>query len=204
MIEKSSESASIDWEEIYLSLYAYTYKLVKGHRWFRGKKTASYVAGNTVEDYVYEAIGRYLENPEKYDPASGTLLNYLKLNLIRSLVSNDVRSAENKVTSNVFAIADEKGEEGEDSGSYLDSVLPYAEAFFDEQVDYESIMKEIEREIAGKPILENIYLGVRSYGMERREVIKEFRMTESDYDNGIRRLTTILNNIAKKYNVEKP
>lgn len=202
MNKTPEESDSIKWEEIYPSLYAFTYKLVKDLEWFRGEKTKTFVSGKTVDDYVGEAICRYLENPKKYNPDSGTFLNYLKLNLIRSLVSNDVRLEENKVTANIFATADEKIDEGEDSESYLDSILPYAEALFDEQIDYEKIMKEIEVEIEGDAIVESIFLGVRLYGMKRREVINELSITPSEYDNGMRRLTTILNKVAKKYNIK--
>jgi hypothetical protein len=63
-------------------------------------------------------------------------------------------------------------------------------------------MTHIENEIKGDSIAEDIFLAVYSYGMKRREVIAEFKMTEDDYDNGLRRLKTVFNNAATKYDLK--
>lgn len=203
MIDTLGENEVIDWEDVILQLQSYTRFIVNDKGWFRGRKTSTYIKGQEIDDYVYEAIGKYLKNPEKYDPNKGTLILYLKYNLIRSLVSNDLVSAENTNTNDVFGIADRKEDEDDGAGSYLDATLPYAEVFFDERLDYKLIMADIEKEVASDKIVEEIFLGTRTYGLQRRQVIEEFKMTEQDFDNGMRRLTTILNNVAKKFDLKK-
>lgn len=201
MSNQNEENTTIDWEEVILKLQSFTRSWVNGKGWFRGGKTTTFIKGKEIEDYVFGAIEKYLRNPEKYAPSKGSLLDYLKYNLIRSMVSNDLVSAENQTSKNVFSIADEKEQLEEDSGSYLDSILPHAEVYFDQEIDYKEIMSSIENEVKGDNIAEEIFLGVYCYNLKRREVIEEFKMTENDFDNGMRRLKTILSNTAKKYDL---
>jgi hypothetical protein len=203
MSNPTGGNTDIDWEEVILSLQAYTRFVVNGKGWFRGDDTTIFLKGKEIDDYVYGAIGMYLQNPEKHDPKRGSLLLYLKYSLIRSLVSNDLVSAENQNSTDVFGVAERKEDDDNGVGSYLDATLPYAEVFFDQEVDYKKIMASIEAEIKTDKIVEEIFLGIHTYGMPRREVIKEFGMTDNDFDNGMRRLKTILSNTAKKFDLKK-
>lgn len=203
MGDQNGKDASEDWEAIYPQLYAYTDDLLKKKSWFRGKKTDSYLKGKTIEDYVSEAIWKYLSNPEKFDATSGrSLVNYLKLHIIRTLVGNDAKAPENKTSKDVFAIADKKQQDDDDS--YLDSVLPYAEVFFDQEIDFKEIMTEIENEISKDEVAEKIYFGERYDGLKRAQIIEENKMSEKEFNNGKRRMQTILDTVAKKYNIKKP
>jgi hypothetical protein len=203
MSNPTGGNADIDWEEVILSLQAYTRFVVNDKGWFRGEKTSIFLKGKEIDDYVYGAIEKYLRNPEKFDPQRGTLILYLKRSLIRALVTNDLVSAENQTSKDVFGIADTKEDDDDGAGSYLDATLPHAEVFFDQEVDYKQIMASIEADIKTDKIVEEIFLGIHTYGMPRREVIKEFGMTDSDFDNGMKRLKTILNNTAKKFDLKK-
>jgi hypothetical protein len=203
MSSKNIDNTAIDWEEIILKLQSFTRTLVNGKGWFRGGKTKTFLKGKEIEDYIFGAIEKYLRNPEKHDPLRGSLIDYLKFNLIRSMVSNDLVSAENKTSKNYFAIADNKAGEEDNTNLYLDTILPCVEAYFDQEIDYKEIMNSIETEVKGDKIAEEIFLGVCCYNLKRREVIEEFKMTEIDFDNGMRRLKTILNNTAKKYDLNK-
>lgn len=196
------DNTTIDWEEVILKLQSFTRSWVNGKGWFRGGKTTNLLKGKEIEDYIFDAIEKYLRNSEKHDPSKGSLIDYLKYNLIRSMVSNDLVSAENQTSKDVFSIADDKEQNEEDSGSYLDSILPHAEVYFDQEIDYNEVMKYIESEALGDPIVEEIYLGICSYGLKRREIIEEFKMNEKDYDNGMRRLNTIRNKAAKIFNIK--
>jgi hypothetical protein len=180
----------IDWEDVLVRLEAFTRSLLKKQRWFRGGSIATFLKGKEMKDYVYEAIGKYLRNPEKYDASKGDLVLYLEWNLIRGLVSNDATSEENKTSLDVFAY-DGQSEDGEDS-SYLDRILPSIEPMFADELDYTRIKEHIEKEIQGDKIVEEIFLGMYSFGMKRRHIIEEFDMSEPDYDNGNRRLQTII------------
>ncbi len=200
MTSQNAENTSIDWEEVILRLQSFTRSWVKGKGWFRGGKTTKLLKGKEIDDYVFGAIEKYLRSPEKHDPSKGSLIDYLKFNLVRSMVSNDLVSAENRTSKDIFAYEDDNEEE--DSTPYLDSILPNAEVYFDQEIDYQEVLKQIESEAKNDPIVENIFMGICVFGMKRREIIQEFSMTEKEYDNGMRRLNTIRDNVAKKYDIK--
>ncbi|VTR29704.1 hypothetical protein [Sphingobacterium thalpophilum] len=189
-----------NWESIILILHAHTRRLLQGKTWFRGKNPTSFLKGKEIDDYVFDAIGRYLENPQKYDPLKGSLEDYLKYNIVRTLVSNDIRSDENKTTKDVFGMADTMAD-GDNAESYIESIFPVVEAFFDQQIDYENVMSEIADAVQGQNDVEQIFVSVYGFGMKRREIIKEFEMDESTYDNAFRRLKTIIRNVVNKFDL---
>lgn len=191
-----------EWEGIIVRLTAFTRSWTRGKSWFRGEKTTTFLMGKEVEDYVFAAIGRYLEHPEKFDPNQGELLEYLKYNLVRSFIANDLRKKENKQTDDIFA-EDNDDEDEETASSYSERMLPYTDALFPDDIDYNSIKEYIEKEVHGDVDTENIYLGIYTYGMKRREVIEEFDMTSVAYDNAMRRLTTVINRAAAHFNKNK-
>lgn len=207
---------SIDWEEIILRLQSFTRSFVSKKGWYRvssvvkkdpksegeNKYESTYAEGKEVDDYVYEAIGKYLGNKEKHDPNKGSLVDYLKYNVVRSLVSNDLVSSENTTSKDVLVHSYNFEDDENDNSSYLDSILPYTEAYFDQEIDYSLIMKYVQGEINGDEIAEEIFLGICLNGLKRREVIEEFRISEKEFDNGMRRLKTILNKAAKKYDLK--
>ena len=187
-------------EDLYDKLYVYTDYLVKQKKWFRKGNSDTFLKGKEVHDYVSEAIEKYLTNPEKYDSSTGrSLLNYLKLHVIRTLVGNDARSPENKTSKDVFAVQEDLDD---NESTYLDKVLPFLDAFFPDEIDYHSIMEHVENEIQGDKDVENMFMGLCLYDLKRRDIIKEFSMTEGQYDNGLRRLKTILKNTAQQFNLK--
>ena len=193
----------IDWEEIIYQMQGFFRSYFKDAPWFRGVGADTFLMGKTKDDYIYEAIGRYLENPAGYDPGKGTLIHYLEYNLLRSLVSNDLRKKENQTTRDVYGrILDHDADD--DSTAYYDRLLPISEALFDDEIDYDTVMTEIESEVKKDTDCENIFLGLNVEGMKRADIIKEFGMTEGQYNNGWRRLKTILRDIALKYRIDKP
>lgn len=208
---------SIDWEEIILGLQSFTRSFVSKKGWFRNssvvkrnpnseggnKYESTYSEGKEIDDYVYEAIERYLVNKEKHDPNRGSLVDYLKYNVVRSLVSNDLVSSENRTSKDILTHSYNFEDDENDNGSYLDSILPYADVYFDQEIDYKEIMSYVEGEINGDEIAEEIFLGISLNGLKRREVIEEFNLSEKDFDNGMRRLKTILNKAAKKFDLKK-
>lgn len=198
MRTNTGSQTPIDWDDIILRLTAFTRSWVRGKPWFRGEKTTTFLMGKEVEDYVFAAIGRYLEEPEKFDPAKGELLEYLEYNLVRSFVANDLRKKENNQTDDIFN--DHEDDDDESSSSYSERVLPYTAALFPDDIDYNAIKEYIEKEVQGDVDAENVFLGIYTYGMKRREVIKEFTMTPVTFDNAMRRLTTVLNRTANHFN----
>ncbi|UAY51293.1 hypothetical protein [Ferruginibacter albus] len=189
---------SIDWEDVIVRLEAFTRSFLKKQHWFHGGGINSFLKGKEMRDYVYEGIGRFLKNPEKYDSSKGDLVSYLKWNLIRSLVSNDATSDENLKSKDIFRYENEDC----DGTPYLDRILPYIEPMFSDELDYNLIKEYIEEKIKGDKIVEEIFLGVYSGGMKRKEIISEFKMTENDYDNGNRRLQTVIREATAFFKVK--
>ncbi|MBK7965753.1 MAG: hypothetical protein IPK10_11030 [Bacteroidetes bacterium] len=200
MTNPNAENKEIDWEEVILRLQTLTRSLAKGKGWFRGVETTVYLKGKEIDDYVFEAIEIHLRNPEKFEPNKGSFIKYLFYSIIRNLVRYDLVSAENRTTNDVFAYQNDNEDE-DNSAPYLDAILPYAEVFFDQEIDFKEVMSYIESEAKGDAIVENIFLGLSGYGLKRAEIIKEFNMTPVEYDNGMRRLITIRNKAAKKYDI---
>lgn len=194
----AEDPSEIDWDELYLCLYAFTDKLLKKKRWFRRIEDGSTIKGKQVHDYVSDGIEQYLTCPEKHKPAKGSLSDYIKFNIIRTLVRNDVVSAENRSSFDLFAGSDD--EEYADYG-YVESLLPYTKALIDEQLDYDAVIAYIEKQAEDDNVVEEILLGL-TMNLKRREIIEEFQMKASDYDNGKRRLDTILKNTISHFNLE--
>lgn len=199
----SPEPPEIDWEPLLPRLHALARSLVKTKKWFR-EGSDSFSKGQKVEDYVYEGISRYLTHPEKFRVSvessdfTDKLVDYIGYNIIRSLISNDIRSAENRTSNEEFRPEEDENDE---STSYQDAKLPLLNAYFDEQIDYDTIMREIQDAVKDDPNVEAIFFGL-SDGMKRRDIIKEFSIPENEYNNGKRRLDTILKNIATKFNLQ--
>lgn len=188
-----------DWEGVIPILYAFTKGVLKGKTWFRGKDPGVFLQGKQIDDYVYDAIGRYLEHPEKFKPEKGSLIDYLKFNLIKTLVGNDLRSQENQTTNDIF---NDTGSENEvDNYNYLDTILPYVEAYFDQQVDYDNVMSEIASIVEGENEVEQIFVSIYGYEMKPREIMNEFGMSKETYNNAFRRLKTIIKNVVKKFDL---
>jgi len=199
MTNSTSKISEIDWKPLLLQLQAFTRSFVQFKGWFRKTGPKDVIKGKQIDDYVYEAITRYLENPQKHDPNKGTLVDYLKFTVIRSLVSNDLVSSENRTSSDVVGLI-MLTDENEDL-SYRDARLPYAEAVFDQNIDYDAIMKHVHEEIAKDSKVEEVFLG-QSEQMKRSEIISAFNMTPEEYDNANRRLKTILKNTARTFDLD--
>ena len=192
----------LDWDDIYAQLYAYTDHLLKAKKWFRKDGADSYLKGKQVHDYISEAIEKHLRHPGKFDSTSNrSLVNYLKLHIIRTLVGNDATSSENRTTDDIFATL--KNDVGsDDTQSSLDVLLPFANAFFDQEIDYQEIVSYVKSELSTDEICGKIFEGI-CCGLKRRESIEEYNLTETQFDNGMKRLNTVLRKTAIKYDLTK-
>lgn len=189
-----------DWDKIYLNLYAFTDQLLKSKKWFRGPDTDSYLLGKQTHDYVLDAIEKYLSEPGKFDPTLRSLQGYLKQHIIRRAISNDLKTPENRLTSDVF----KNDSVDDDDHGFLEHILPYQEAFFGDEMDLEEVMDYLADQIKNDDLLFKIFRGHCRDFLKRREVIQEYSLSENDYDNGIRRLTTVLKACSKKFGIKAP
>ena len=54
MSDQNGKNTNIDWEAVYLQLYAYADALLKTKQWFRGEDTSSFLKGKQIHDYFSE------------------------------------------------------------------------------------------------------------------------------------------------------
>lgn len=195
------DPTQVDWEDVLLRLTAFAQFWAQGNPWFRGPETTSFLKGKEAYDYAMDAIEKHLRRPEKFDPERGDLVDYLKLNFIRSFIRNDVRKIENRTTEDIFAWDDDQDDDGV---PYSEQVLPYVDALFPDDIDYAAVKAYIENEVAGDQDAESILLGIYTEGLKRREIIEKLQMTEEVYDNGVRRLNTAIRRAAKHFTEKGP
>jgi len=198
LFKMEDKSDEIEWEKVIVQLHAYTVSLTKSRGWFRGLNTKNFTGGKQSEDYVFEAIGRYLKDPKLYDPAKGSLLNFLKYYLIRALISNDLVSAENRTSTDMSLF-----DCGDEEENYEEKCQAVLEASFDEEIDYFDIMSKIKECISSDKLAEIIFRGLIEENLKRREIIEIHKISPSDYDNGMRRLKTLLKTVAKQFDIKR-
>jgi hypothetical protein len=191
------EISESEWRNLYGQLYAFTDFLIKHTPWFRKGGSSSYIQGKTADDYVMEAVTRYLEHPEKYDGTKRGLDGYLKCHIIRTLVGNDARSKENSITTEW---SQQSGDgRGDGLYEYVDEVLPSVYPFFDDEIDYQNIIEDLRKAIAHDKCCRTIFEGVCVCGKPRREIIAENGWSDEAFDNGMKRLNRARVKVGKKY-----
>lgn len=67
-----------------------------------------------------------------------------------------------------------------------------------------SLNKIFGKEIQGDADVESIFLGLYSFGMKPREIMQEFNMPSREYNNGMRRLKTVLARTTLHFNKNIP
>jgi len=190
----------INWQDTYLQLYAYTDQLLKAHSWFRRTIKGSSIQGKEVHDYVAEAIEKYLQAPENYDSTSGrSLVNYLKYHIIRTLIGNDAKSAENRKTTDIQIFAAQEEGTYNDSASLIETLIPHVSCFFDQELDYDKIVSEIRCELADDKLALSIFDNVRCQNLNRRDLILLDDIEPKEYDKAMKRLNRVTKKIGKKY-----
>ncbi len=196
------DQVEIDFEAVYMPLYFYTKELINSMSWYLKLDNESSIKGKKVEDYVMEAIERHLRNPRGFRPNSGTLLNYLKLSVVRNLVRVDARGQENRDSRDLLA---QQIRYENTNDSYLDGIYPVIENTFGDEIDLNLVLAELEKEVnnAGNKALEDVYLGVCVYNMKRGDIMDEFDLSEKDYLNAYRRLGTIRKRVQKMFNINR-
>jgi hypothetical protein len=192
---------SVFWENTLPKLLTYANGLLKNCESFRGKNPDAFVKGKGAEDYVHEAVAEYLEKPEKYDPSKGPLIKFLKYYILRRLVSNDLKSSDNKLYVDLFS---QQGDEGStDAEVPVDIFLPLIRPSFDDELDYLQILHDIESLLAQDPVAVLIFQLVKRQGYKRREVIQQEQFNEGQFDNAMKKVERAIKKVALKYNIKQ-
>lgn len=159
--------------------------------------------GKSFKDYVHEALDKYFRAPEKYDPQKSPIEYYLKYNLIRNSLYNDLPTHKKKEYLAQKKLAPEHTE--------MMQIVPEPEIFIEPddievpvaeltEHDRSLLLLEIEKQIEGDSSVEQIYLAVahEKYNLsDRKEICEECNISTDDFDNGRRRFKTVLNRVFK-------
>ena len=184
---------------LFRSLYAYSSVLFR-----RIYKREVNERGKSFTDYVNDAIEKHIKGEDNFDPTRSTLDFHLKKNVIRQAIYND-RPA--YVKKQLKKTDEEWGLGSNIMPSYPVSSEGTVEADVPEimELDQKIVFDEIAIAVTGDNVLENFYLAICEGDfslVDRAEICAEFKMSESDFDNGKRRMKTILKNVFTKYNID--
>ncbi len=171
----TSDYDNVDWEKVIKILMAYSLKLICK------QKFRAYDIKDMAYDFSIEAITQYLEHKDKFDPSRNPdLLKYLKLNILRRLISNYSNSADNIKISQI-QIND------------LNLIDKYVEEMqIDETIDIKKIVTNIQKEIDGDTEMSIIFAALYEENMKRSEICKEFSIEVTSYNNTLKRLKRIV------------
>jgi len=180
-----------NWEEILVILLAYAKKQIKLYTWAIGRQNKLQEA----EDFVLEAIQKYLENPEDYDSnrsnSENSFVNYLKFNILRRLISNNANAPRNgKRLSN------------EETDAIFLTMIAEGKNLIN-SIDIEQIVREVRAKISNDGILNDIFEGLYDSGYKRQDLCEVLELEPREYDNNIRRLRRIVESILKQNNHER-
>lgn len=189
------------WKHTLPELLAYAKGQLNARESFRGNNPDAFVKGKEAEDYVHEAVAKYLEKPEQYDPNKGPLIKFLKYYILRRLVSNDLRSPDNKLYVDLFSW---QGDEGStDTEIPVDAFLPLIRPSFDDELDYPQIIQDIQTQLEQDPVALIIFQLIKRQGYKRREVIQQEQFTERQFDYAMKKVDRAIKKVASKYNIKQ-
>ena len=165
--------------------------------------------GKSFEDYVNEAVLKHLEDKDNYDAKKSPLEYHLKYHLIKQALTNDLPPAVKKAYAEYRKLNDE-----EKSMSQQKTTTEPAPIDPDDlatvtiavnNIESAELLKEIESEINGDTVVEQIYLAVvydKYQFNDRVEICQDFDISIDDFANGKRRLMTILRRVFKKLDIK--
>lgn len=151
--------------------------------WFRhyGLNPERGIHGSLPEDIAIDAIEKVIKQEKKWKPQKTDLKFHLKNNVIKELVKNLANKKETKVSDN----ADVNDLPTSSESSSLDL-----------KMDTETLQGLLEKEFENDEAATNILYG-KMDGMKRREIIDEFGMKPTDYDNAMKRYKTVIKRLSK-------
>lgn len=188
---------SAEGKQLIRNLYAYGFKLYKSLY-----QSEINERGKSYKDYVIQALENRLREIDGYDPSKGPLEYFLKYHIIRRALYNDLPPAVKKE----YMEWQEKAKVSEaplilPQPVAVQEVANEELAFFTlSEGDRATLFTEIERLIGNDDVVKRIYVAVAhnsfNFG-DRAEICEAYNMTEKEFDNGKRRLRTILRNAFK-------
>jgi len=179
----------VEWEKVIPVLMAFAYSLL-GNKQFTNRRN------QLAYDFALEAITKYLENKEKFNPQRNPdLVNYLKYYLLRQLISNFKESAGIKRRIVLKSLKDkEKGEY-----EYSIDQLIGKDNFIENNVDLNILLDNANKKLKNKPEENEIFILLFYRGLKRSEICKKLNIPLKEYDNRSRRMKRLLDIEVKSF-----
>ncbi|MBI6117963.1 sigma-70 family RNA polymerase sigma factor [Salegentibacter maritimus] len=140
-------------------------------------------------DFSMEAITRYLNEPNKFDPSRNPdLIKYLKYNLVRQLISNAKNTG--------FYHYDKTPSTPEEDYYYTLK----SEFKLDEKIDMKKIVSIVEERLTDDVDLFQIFKGRYYEESKRSEICDDLDISLKEYDNRLKRLKRLVKKVQQDLN----
>lgn len=187
--------SAAQWRELTRNLHAFAVDWYR--RYYRAEANER---GKSPKDYVNDAIEKHIRGEDNYDPNRGALEKHLKYNVIRRAIYNDLPPGVKKDNK---AARESSFQESNLLQQAARPIKPFVEPL-GLGLDQKLIFGEIEKEVSGDNVLEQIYLAVCHDTFElsdRKEICEECGLTPDEFDNGARRFKTVLKRVFTKLQI---
>ena len=177
----------VEWEKVIPVLMAFAYSLL-GNKQFTNRRY------QLAYDFALEAITKYLENKENFNPQRNPdLVNYLKYYLVRQLISNFKESAGIKRRIVLKSLKDEEKGEYEYS---IDQLIK-KDNLIEKNVDLNILLANVNKKLKNKTEENEIFTLLFYKGLKRSEICKKLNIPQKEYDNRSRRMKRLLDTEIK-------
>lgn len=186
-LEITDNYEEVPWDKVIPVLMAYAYSLLGSKHFTNRRDQLAY-------DFALEAITKYLENREKFDPTKNPdLINYLKFYVLRQLISNFKNSAgvRKRITLNTV-----KGPDNETYDYSLDELIS-KDNLIANHVDLNMLLERINKKLEKKTELQEIFTLLYFKELKRFEICQKLEIALNEYDNRLRRLKRLLDTEEK-------
>ena len=177
----------VDWERVIPVLMAFAYSLLGNKQFTNRRDQLSY-------EFALEAITKYLENKEKFNPTRNPdLINYLKYYIVRQLISNFKASA--GIRTRVIL----KGLKDKEKGEYEYSIdqLIGRDNLIENNVDVNILLDRVSKKLKNKVELNEIFILLYYKELKRSEICEQLNIPLKEFDNRSRRMKRLLDTEIK-------
>lgn len=186
-LEVKSNYEEVQWDRVIPVLTAFAFSLLGNKRFTNSRVQLS-------QDFAIEAITRYLENKKKFNPSRNPdLINYLKYNILRQLISN----FENSAGVRKRVIVEDFENENLNNNFYSLDKLYEKSNYIENNIDMQILVDKIERKLKSKYELKEIFDLLFHKESKRSEICDDLKITLKEFDNRSRRLKRLLDEEIK-------
>ena len=186
-LEIKNNYDKVEWEKVIPVLMAFAYSLL-GNKKFTNRRD------QLASDFAMETITKYLENKDKFDPCRNPdLINYLKYNILRRLISN----FENSAGVRKRVVLENTDKENKPNNEYSLEHLYKEDKYIENNIDEKIFVQKMERKLKNKPELKEIFDLLYYQDSKRAEICIDLDIPLSEFDNRYRRLKRLLDNEMK-------